>query len=270
MNRRRVLVFGAASGVVGVGLVAMTVAGAPQGLAGLQGVVAGVALVVAAVASVRLPRVSDRVARIVCLLALTLMALPFLFSGIHGVHRWIALGPIQLQPAAMALPLVAVFAAREPDDRLAAAALLIAGGIAALQPDLQAALGVAAVALCMVVLVRPAKLWWVAVGVSLVMVVISAFGAPLEPVPYVELVLPRAFEAHWGLGLLVAVAMAAVPLLMVAASPERRPVQLVLTALWGALVAGCLAGTFPTPVVGYGLSWVIGFALSLGMVARRG
>ncbi len=269
MNRRRVLVFGAALSVVGVGLVAMSVAGAPQGLVVRQGVVGLVALVVAGVASARLPRPGDRVARIVCLLALALMALPFLFPGVGGVHRWIALGPIQIQPAAIALPLVAWFVTREPDDRLAVASLLLAGAIAALQPDLQVTQAVTAVALCMVLLIRPAGLWWAALGVCLVLVLISAFGATLEPVAYVEQILPRAFEAHWSLGLVVTMALAAVPLFMLVASPGRRPEALVLTALWIALAVASLSGDYPTPVLGYGLSWMTGFALSLGLTARQ-
>lgn len=268
MNRCRLLVFGAALGVVGVGLMAMSLAGAPQGLVLLQGAVGLVALAVAAAASAWLPRPSDGAARIVCCLALALMALPFLFSGIDGVQRWIDLGPIQVQPAAIALPLVAWFVAREPDDRLAVAALLVAGIIAVLQPDQQAAAGLAAVALCVVLLIRPVGLWWVAFGVSLLMIGISAFGVTLEPVAYVEQVLPRAFEAHLSLGVVVAVGLAAVPLLMLVASPGRRPVALALTALWIALAAACLSGTYPTPVLGYGLSWVLGFALSLGLAAR--
>ncbi|MBN8551802.1 MAG: hypothetical protein J0L52_02760 [Caulobacterales bacterium] len=269
MIRRQLVLFIAASCVIAVGLMAMTVAGAPRGLVLLQGAVGLAAVIVAALGSVWLPKSTVLSARLVCIAALILMAFPFLSVGLDGVHRWFALGPIQIQPAVIALPLVAWYAVQEPDDRLAIGALLVAGVIAAFQPDQQAAQGVTAVTLCMVLLVRPAPIWWLAFGASFILGIISGFGETLEPVPYVEQVLSRALQAHWTFGLVAALGLVAVPLTMLAASPGRQPMALVMAALWLGFTSACLAGQFPSPVMGYGLSWVLGFALSLGLVARR-
>lgn len=268
MTRRSVAVFAVALCVVGVGLMAMTVAGAPRSLVLLQGAV-GLASLAAAALAYRLPRPSESSARLICALALVVMAAPLLFPGIDGVRRWIALGPLQMQPAAIALPLVVWFVVHSSSTRLAAVTLMISAAIAAVQPDPQMVTGVTAVAFCMALLLRGGALWWSAFGVSVLAGVVAAFGPVLEPVPYVEQVLPLSFEAHWGLGLAVGAGLVAVPLLMLAASPSRPPVAVALAALWVGLGAACLAGQFPTPVLGYGLSWMIGFAISLGLTTHR-
>lgn len=266
MTRRSVAVFAVASFVVGLGLMAMTVAGAPRTLVLLQGSV-GLASLAAAALAYRFPPTPEGGARLICALALVVMAAPLLFPGIDGVRRWIDLGPIQIQPAAIALPLVTWFVARSADNRLAALALLTAGVIGAVQPDLQTTTGVTAVAICMALLLRGGALWWGVLGAIILSGVAAAFGSGLDPVPYVEQILPLSFQTHWGLGLAVAAGLAAVPLLMLAAFPERGRVALALAALWVGLVSACLAAQFPTPILGYGLSWILGFALSLGLTA---
>lgn len=254
-------------GVIGVGLMAMSLAGAPRGLVFLQGGVGAAALIVAAIGARWLPKPTVVTGRLICGASLLFMASPFLSEGLEGVQRWLAIGAIQIQPAAIALPLIVWYAVREDDQRLAVGALLAAGAVAAFQPDQQVTQGVMAVALGMVLLVRPTAIWWAAFGVSVVLGAISAFGHSLDPVPYVEQILPLAFDAHWMLGAIVALGLAGVPLIMLAASPERRPVNLMMAVLWIGLAAACLRGQFPTPVLGYGLSWILGFALSLGLTA---
>lgn len=269
MSRRPLLAFLIAACVIGVGLMAMSIAGAPRSLGVAQGGVGLVALVLAAAASRWCPRPDEAGARVVCVAALLLMAAPLAFDGIDGVQRWVALGPLQIQPAAITLPLVVAYVAQERVQWAAVLALMAAGVIGALQPDGQVLQGIIAVALCLALLVRGGVFWWSAVGISTLLGLTAAFGPPLAPVPYVEEVLPRAFEANWLFGVAAAVGLAAVPLLMVTSSPRRSATSLALAALWVGLIATCLSGAYPTPVLGYGLSWVVGFALSLGLASRQ-
>ena len=266
---RAAVVFLMALVVVVVGLMAMSVAGAPRSLVLAQGGVGLVALVLAAAGSRWGFRPGAAGARIVCVAALLLMAAPLAFDGIDGVQRWVALGPLQIQPAAIALPLVVAYVAQERVQWLAVPALMAAGVIGALQPDGQVLQGIIAVALCMALLVRGGVFWWSAVGLSTLLGLAAALGPSLDPVPYVEEVLPRAFEANWLLGVAAAVALAAVPLLILTSSLRRSATSIALAALWAGLIATGLSGAYPTPVLGYGLSWVVGFALSLGLASRQ-
>lgn len=264
MTRRFGLILIAALGVIGVGLAAMSAAGAPRSLVLAQGVVGLIAVAAAGALAWRRPSARGAVAWTAGFLALAALAAAFLHPGVEGVHRWVGLGPLQVQTAPLALAVVAWLAGARAFD-LASSALVMATALGvALHPDPQAATGLA-LAVAVAGVSRPDRRGW---GVALAAALAGAVWAwtrpdPLAPVEYVEGVLDAATGA--GLGAAAWLALAAVPVLVALAGQPRGPAGLALAALWAGFVLAALTGRFPVPVVGFGLSWALAFGLSLGL-----
>ena len=271
MNRRLGLTLMAALVVVAVGLLAMTAAGAPRSLVVAQGLAGLFAVALAVGVAVWRPSAQSRETLIAVLATLAALISPWLHPGLDGVHRWISLGPIQIQPAALALPVIVWFAAGRADRLIGPAALSAAALICALQPDQQATAAVLTAAIAVLLLHQPTLAWLAAVVVATAALVVAGLADQPAPVAYVEEVLQRSLAAAWPLGLAAGLALTAVPaLVLTATSRARGPTAVALAAMWIGVCAASLSQLYPTPVIGFGLSWVIGWGLSLGLSAAGG
>jgi hypothetical protein len=95
----------------------------------------------------------------------------------------------------------------------------------------------------------------------------------LPPTPYVDQVLHSSFEVHAlaGLAVLIGLALLVLPALVgVRHDLSSRHVHLVFGALWVSAVAAAALGNYPTPVVGYGGSFILGYFLSLAALPAAG
>lgn len=267
MNPRPAVRFAVAVAVLLIGLMSIHLAGAPSSLLWLQGLFGLAALALAA----GWPRweVGDRTALALAVAGLALLAATFLHPGLEGVHRWLSLGPLLIQPAPLALPLIVWCAVRHSSSMAGAVLVLAATGLCAVQPDAQAASGLALAT----VILCGAKGWrpvWIVTALICIGSAVWAWTRPeaLSPVPHVEGVLLAARQAGAVWGLLVYVGFTLVPLWIGAVSARRDIAPFALTALWlGFMIAG-LTQRFPIPVIGFGLSWVLGWALTLGLARR--
>ncbi len=193
-------------------------------------------------------------------IALSVIALSLFGAGQEGVHRWLELGPIQLNAAALVLPAAIATFMRTP-ALVAIPLFAILGGLLAWQPDISqlAAFALAATLLC------SARFGWK--GAALALLLSAAAVAlclsrpdPLAPVPHVEGI----FTLAGGQSPALAVAMA-VSLALAALSPlllrKSAPAALALTAYFATTSLAVLLGAYPVPLAGYGLSFVIGWWL---------
>ena len=89
----------------------------------------------------------------------------------------------------------------------------------------------------------------------------------LPPVPFVEQVLAQAAAQGPVPALLAALAIA---FLFLPARTGSRPVAHAFAATWAAGLAASLLGPYPTPVVGFGGSAVLGYVLSVGLLIAIG
>lgn len=197
---------------------------------------------------------------------LTMPATALLGPDADGVARWLVIAGITIQPGLIVVPLIAIGLAERPNAlRLAAAALAALG--TALQPDLGsaamlaagiagAAIGTSSVAVSAALLLAIAGAGFAFFG-----------GAALPPVPFVENVLPTAFSALGtsliaGLGVLLMF----VPPLVARSMPKG--VRAAFASVWAAGLLAALLGPYPTPVIGFGGSAVLGYLLSLSRITR--
>jgi cell division protein FtsW (lipid II flippase) len=181
-----------------------------------------------------------------------------------GVSRWLVVAGITVQPSLIVTPLLALaFAARQSVIRLAAVALGCAGLI--MQPDPGGA------AMLLLGLAAPLALRANCNTMTLVasvmsvgaLIIAAARAVDLPPVPFVEQVLAQAANQGPLPGFLAVLAIA---FMFLPARNGRRAAACAFAGIWAAAFAASLIGPYPTPVVGFGGSAVLGYVLSVGLL----
>lgn len=228
----------------------------------------GAALAIAGLWIAFAPPPPSSTGRRVLIGALLLLLFVPLLTGpsLSGVTRWLPLGPFQLHAGMLTVPLLAVLAGEEPD--YAPGVLSIALLAAALQPDMATG---AALMLAAVGLYDATRDWRHAVFavVAFAASLVAAMRGELPAQPYVERVifLLARTDPLAALGLLAALVSSFY--LIVAALPGREPARKALAgSLFGFSFAG-LVSNYPSALIGYGASPILGFGLALGLLAAQ-
>lgn len=256
----------------GLGLAYMSAAGAPIRYVGINSGALALGLATYALLS-RFGVQAGRPPTYVTLLAgLALLSTVLFGMAVEGAARWVVVGPLTVQPSLLLLPAAIVAFARQR-DAAAASGLFLAAFALALQPD-RAMAGVLAASLLAVASVSRDR--W---SVTAFAVAACAFAATLlrpddlPAVPYVDGIFYSAFAIGGMAG--AAVVGGALLLLMPAAvgfvrDPENRLVHAAFGATWLGIIAAAALGNYPTPVVGYGGSAILGYLVSLSFMPRPG
>lgn len=199
---------------------------------------------------------------VVFILGAVWLATALLGVQADGVKRWLALGPLTIQPSLMALPLMTVLFARSR-DAVAMAGMTLAALAVALQPDRGTA-GALVAGVAGLAIIRPNRnvlgaLVFVAAGFAVTLVRPD----PSPVAPFVDRIFYSSFEIHPLAGM--AVLVGAILLIVPALLPGRaaRPETVAFGLVWIALILAAALGNYPTPVVGYGGSAVIGYLVAL-------
>jgi acetyl esterase/lipase len=250
---------------VGLGLAYLAAAGAPAIYLGVNLGALAVGLALLAV-SVRVAPMAGRWSGMEILaIALVLLATALFGHSVEGAARWFALGPFFVQTSLIVLPLMVIRFARCP-SLLATAGIGVAAIALALQPD-RAMAGVLLAGLAALALLRFDRFVGAALACAAVAFIVTlARPDALPAVPYVDQVFWSAFDVHplagagvWmGAALLLAPAVAG----WSAEREEQAPV-IVFGAVWLTVVLSAALGNYPTPVVGYGASAIMGYLLCL-------
>lgn len=256
-----------ASAATGLGLAYMAAAGAPAIYLAVNALALAMGLALFAVmrSSGQAPRLPGGAA---VALGGLLLATALFGGSVDGVSRWIRVGGLSLQVSLIVLPAMLVAFARRR-DLLATIGVVLAAAALALQPD-RAMAGVLAAALAALALYRRDR-WVVPALVAAVVGFTITLVRPdsLPAVPYVDQILYTAFQVHAIAG--IAVVGGALLLVVPAVAglrldPENRDVYAVFGAAWLGIVAAAALGNYPTPLVGYGGSAILGYALSLSFM----
>ena len=94
----------------------------------------------------------------------------------------------------------------------------------------------------------------------------------LPATPYVDKILYTSFGVHFLAGVAVAVGSAILLAPAIAGRTSRgdeRASYIVFGLVWLAIIMAAAIGNYPTPVVGYGSSAIIGYLLSLSVLPQR-
>lgn len=260
-----------AVGAVGLGLLYLAAAGAPTRYLAVNAgtLIVGLAGLMAWRQWARpVPRLSGLTALTI---GLALLATALFGQSLDEATRWVRLGPLTLQPGLILTPLLAVLLSRD-QSRLSTTGVIVAAAALALQPD-RATAGALALAMAALAITKPDRRTLAAlIAATIAFAIALARPDTLPAQPFVEQVLFTAFETHWLIG--VAVWIGAKWLLIPAIAgrvldPDNRPTYAVFAAVWLGLIAAAVLGNYPTPLVGYGASSILGYALSLAALPSR-
>jgi hypothetical protein len=267
-GRPRAAGIACASAATGLGLFYLAAAGAPARYL----VVNAAALLLGIVAFRGIAGAAREAGRFtgpaVLALGACLLATALFGASADGAARWVWIGPLSVQASLVLLPLMAVAFARRP-DATGAAGIAAAAAALALQPD-RAMAGTLALAMAAVAFARPGR-YPAAAAIFAAAAFAWSFQRPdaLPAVPYVDRILFTAFDVHVLTGsavLLGALLLLVPPVLGLGRDRADRAVHLAFGAVWlGCLLAAAL-GNYPTPVVGYGGSAILGYFLGLAFL----
>ena len=258
-----------------VGVLVMRASGVPAALWGQNAAAwAAGALLCLGLLRTRTSPSRETWAHVAVVLAAAALAATLFAPGVQGVHRWVKLGPVRLHAAAVLLPLLLAALPALARARRWWASTGVAAGVAlvlALQPDAAQATAFAAGA---VVLLLPGAGGHPARLAGLLPLPLLAGLAwlrrdPLAPVPHVEEIVELAagLGVGWGVAAVAALALLPAPFLLAGRGAGGR-VGLALGAYLAVTCLAPFAGSFPVPVMGYGVSPILGYLLGAGALLR--
>lgn len=193
-----------------------------------------------------------------------LLATALLGTTIDDATRWVRVGVVSLQPSLVLLPLLLMAFARTRDKAMTIAMLITAAALA-LQPDRAMAGALVAGLAALAVTVRDRQVLLALAAALCGFAVTLMQSDTLAPTPFVEQVYASAFafSSTAGLALLAGAALLLVPMLAL-----HRTHATVFAAVWLAIMAAAVIGNYPTPLLGYGGSGILGYLLCLAALPR--
>ncbi|MGB5723612.1 MAG: hypothetical protein WBM39_04285 [Parasphingorhabdus sp.] len=253
--------------VVLMGCVYMAVAGAPRAYLVVNGAALAAAIGLAVFLKRPVPGFS--------VIALTVFALALfvgtLFSSaeIDGIHRWIGVGPIRLHVGLLLLPAIISLV---PGLRreLALLTIMVIGLTGSLQPDRATAF--ALLSGVFVLAIAKCDKWSLGMlafaGMSFLSTLLQI--DPLQPVRFVEYVIADVWEFHPPSGVIMVVflVLALVVPLFGRSFRNQIPLAASLATISGFAIISVF-GPYPTPLIGYSASAIIGYGLALGFSGVR-
>jgi len=271
-NVRLFAIFGTTSlAAIAAGALAAALAGSGRAWA-LNGLAWGAGLVLALAIS-RWGRNRPFDLALLAIAALSLV-LTFAFPSQQGVHRWLDIGPLHANAAALLLPpAVAVLAGVGIWSLPGLAFVLTAGLLLLAQPDAsQASAFLAAAAVMFARSPAPSPAKFTALAAAAALAVLTWLRPdPLEPVAEVEGIVALASQASIGLAALTVLALAAAclsPLAQSATAKSNDPAR-ALAVYFSIAALAPLFGAFPVPLAGLGMSSPLGFWLGIGCLAAQ-
>lgn len=209
--------------------------------------------------------------RAVLLLGISLLATALFGASVDGASRWIWIGPLSVQVSFVVLPFMLVaFAGHR--DQVGTAGIALAALALAIQPD-RAMAGMLVLGLAALATARRDLF-----SVTALLAALAAFAVTLArpdhlpAVPFVDRILFTAFSVHplAGAAILLGVCVLVLPAMAGGLQgPAHDGAYRVFGAIWIGSIAAAALGNYPTPVVGYGGSAILGYVLSLAVFPPR-
>lgn len=200
-------------------------------------------------------------------------------KGVDGVHRWLDIGPLHINAAALLVPaLIVALAALRVTSPIGLVLTLGIATILLAQPDASQLTSFAIAASILMVRSGVAPGWK---AFALLVAVVFAIAGwrrpdPLEPVAEVEQIFTLCLAVSPLLASIAGLALAATALAPLSfsssASHPARDGAVALSAYFVSVSLAPFLGWFPVPLVGLGMSFPVGFWLGMGLLlvlARR-
>ena len=215
--------------------------------------------------------------RVILGVAFVALADSFLARATSGVHRWIDLGPLHVNAAALFLPSAVVALGFSGIwSRTALAFVAAIAALLVLQPDAsQATSFLTAVIILLGGSTAPRAGRIIAIAVAILAAAIAwSRPDPLQPVAEVEGIFQLAKSVSPVLAITAAIALTATflaPLCIRNTAGDTH--RIAALALSGYFISAGICthfGAFPVPLVGLGMSFPVGYWLGIGLLCAKG
>ncbi len=240
----------------------MVVSGAPPQYLAINAIALGLAL---GLIHYEYRPKTELVGAILTLVAIGILVLPILFGpDIGGIRRWIGMGPLHLHSGMLVLPVLIMLLPQVKSNHQMLA-MAIAAILISCQPDRASASALVAGAGALLLMDRSASN--VIQLIFACFAVLATFIQPddLQPVIFVENVLPDTWLRNPMLASLLAASLVAVVIV-----PAVRSRQLIpLTATFAAFTLASLLGNYPVPLVGHGAAPILGFGFAVAVTRSK-
>jgi hypothetical protein len=199
------------------------------------------------------------------------LACTFLDADQMGVHRWINAGPLHMNVAALVLPLLLVALAAAPPGlafRSGVAIVIVVIALLYWQPDASQASAFAVAALCLIGF-ESARSVIGRIAIATLVAIASATWLrpdPLPALPEVEGIIGLAWRISPLVTLSALVCLfvtVASPLILVPSGRAAR-VAIAMSSYFAISAVAPSCGNFPVPLVGAGMSSILGFWVGIG------
>lgn len=201
--------------------------------------------------------------------AIIALILTFANQGMEGVHRWISIGAVKLNVAMIVLPMILL----ELYQVLKIRGLTYTGVCAFIillvlffQPDASQLTGFAIPVMIMLSLnTGSKKIRLLITGVSVLFIALSWIRLDhLPPVNYVEKILMMVADMGGIWFVLGIISLAILPAPFILLPPKNAvSVSRYIGCYYIVILLSTLFGNFPVPLMGYGISPIVGYYLSL-------
>lgn len=213
----------------------------------------------------KIPKSNPLLGIVISVLALILT---FINAGVEGVHRWISVGPLQLYVSVIVMPIILInlWNLLQKDKIFFACVSIISVSILlTLQPDASIMM-----AFCLSIIVLLWKkvnrfIYFIMIGFLLGLTAITwIFLDGLEPVLYVEGIFT--LIANMGMVSLIfgilSIVLMILPFFMIS-TKKNKGLSICFGFYFIAIFASNLFGNFPVPLLGYGISPIVGYFISI-------
>ncbi|GGE68930.1 hypothetical protein [Priestia taiwanensis] len=201
-----------------------------------------------------------------------LLIAPFLNSGMEGVHRWVSLGPVHLYVASIFIPLLLIQLWKWQNWWMPFSITVGIAILLFLHPD-ASQLSAFLIAMSILLWNKTSNKWlrFMMLGVTILFISLSwIFIDHLPPVAHVEDILY--LVAEMGTGWLIAgvLSLFLLPLPFLCFPPETdKRLSQSLGIYITVIILSTFLGNFPMPLMGFGVSPIIGYFIALTWYIRE-
>lgn len=201
--------------------------------------------------------------------ALGLLILTFASQGIAGVHRWISIGAVKLNIAMIILPIILIElwnVLKTKGLNLGFAIAFVILLVLFFQPDASQLTGFAVPMMIMLSRNTNSKVisFLIISAFSLFVVFSWIYLDNLPPVNYVERILNMVANMGFAWLILGVISLVILPIPFLLFPPKNtESISKYIGCYYIIIILSTLFGNFPVPLMGYGISPIIGFYISL-------
>ncbi|WP_129691519.1 FtsW/RodA/SpoVE family cell cycle protein [Gottfriedia acidiceleris] len=204
---------------------------------------------------------------ITCILILFLLT--FLDKGLHGVHRWIAIGPLRFNIALVLVPLLIIQLANLMKSKpfwVTFGFALFFTVLLLFQPDASQLTAFTISISFLLLNLKKSKSVQILLLIVFILLIVFSWSHldQLAPVSYVEDILSLVKEMGIGWLVLAVISLFILPMPFFLFPPtSAKPLSFSLGIYFSISILSSFFGNFPVPIMGYGTSPFIGYLIAI-------